>query len=89
VGKTTIMQGCVNVIRRLTDHILALYHDYQKEAWVLPFDKVTDSIGLPKEESAEELLQAVWNKGYHVAFFADEIQELYVENGRLVLFFNS
>eukprot|EP01027_Heterolobosea_sp_BB2_P018741 GEZU01026353.1.p1 GENE.GEZU01026353.1~~GEZU01026353.1.p1 ORF type:complete len:276 (-),score=25.01 GEZU01026353.1:272-1099(-) len=89
VGKSFLMRGVASVISLLCPHVLTVYHDYQRGA-TTPLGLIkhackmrySDSPFVSKVLTApniERCLRELRQESIFVAFFADEVQHLFVK----------
>jgi hypothetical protein len=88
VGKTTLMRGLWRVLSSLQgDKLVAIYHDYETGRPVKPAELIFELFhttgrqlpeGVRRTDDFKTLLQKLWQAGFRVAMFLDEIQTLFV-----------
>ncbi|KAJ3078489.1 hypothetical protein HK102_004471 [Quaeritorhiza haematococci] len=76
VGKTTLMRGAVQVADQLCKRVRAFYIHYETMEWATPRECAETKLGV--ELDTTTWVSAAAARGHPIAFFADEIQSLYV-----------
>ena len=79
VGKTTLMRGLWSVLSSLQgEKLIAVYHDYETifELFEMMRRQLPEMVW--RTDDFKALLQKLWQAGFRVAMFLDEIQTLFV-----------